>query len=116
MTKEYLQDFCMSLKGTTQDIKWGKDLCFCIGEKMYSVQGVEPDMHGASFKTTPEEFDHLISRPGIIPAPYVARYHWVLVENLDALSKSEWENYLRISYELVFQKLSKANQKKALDG
>ncbi|MDX1408692.1 MAG: MmcQ/YjbR family DNA-binding protein, partial [Saprospiraceae bacterium] len=61
MTKEYLQNFCMSLKGTTQDIKWGKDLCFCIGEKMYSVQGVEADMTGISFKTTPEEFDHLIS-------------------------------------------------------
>ncbi|MDX1479632.1 MAG: MmcQ/YjbR family DNA-binding protein, partial [Saprospiraceae bacterium] len=79
MTKAYLREFCMSLPGTTQDIKWEKDLCFCVGEKMFSVQSVEADMEGVSFKTSLEEFDHLISRAGIRPAPYLARHHWVCV-------------------------------------
>lgn len=106
MTQEYLQSFCLNLKGTTQDIKWKKDLCFLIGDKMYSVQGlIEP--YGVSFKTTPEEYLGLIERDGILPAPYMARYHWVLVEDLNALTKSEWEYFIDQSYRMVYQKLPK---------
>jgi predicted DNA-binding protein (MmcQ/YjbR family) len=41
------------------------------------------------------------------PAPYVARYKWVLVEEPDRLSRKEWEHYVRQSYELVRAKLPK---------
>jgi predicted DNA-binding protein (MmcQ/YjbR family) len=40
-----------------------------------------------SFKCTPEKFSELVEQEGIIPAPYVARYHWVALEDLDALSQ-----------------------------
>ena len=109
MTAEHLQNFCLSLKATTQDIKWGKDLCFCVGEKMYHVQGMEEPI-SVSFKTTPEEFSNLIERLGVSPAPYVARYHWVAVKDLDALSRQEWEHFLKMSYDLVTSKFSKAKR------
>jgi predicted DNA-binding protein (MmcQ/YjbR family) len=48
-----------------------------------------------------EEFGEMSSKPGIIPAPYVARYKWVMVENAKALTKKEWEFYVGQSYELV---------------
>ena len=58
-----------------------------------------------SFKCTPEEFAELTERLGIIPAPYVARYHWVALERWDALPAVELKRRIRESYELVRDKL-----------
>jgi predicted DNA-binding protein (MmcQ/YjbR family) len=60
-----------------------------------------------SFKTTPEKFAELTERDGIIPAPYVARYHWVAVERADAIDNAELKELIANSYQLVFDKLPK---------
>jgi predicted DNA-binding protein (MmcQ/YjbR family) len=106
VTAHDIEKLCKALKGTTQDIKWKNDLCFLVGGKMYCVCNLNGQL-SISFKTTPEEFGDLIERDGIIPAPYVANHHWVLVENSDALKKKEWEYFIRQSYEIVFDKLTK---------
>ena len=102
---EDLQQICTSLPHVTTDIKWGHDLCFCIGEKMFCVAGLDQQPTSASFKVQDQEFDEMISREGIIPAPYVARYKWVLVEDITTLSKAEWQHYVAQSYRLVRDKL-----------
>lgn len=106
MNIEQLQSFCKSLPGVTEDIKWGNDLCFSVGKKMFCVTGLQPPMT-ASFKVKDEEFEELINTPDIISAPYVGRYKWVLVEKADRLSKKEWEHYIRQSYELIKAALPK---------
>lgn len=106
MNIEQLQSFCKSLPGVTEDIKWGNDLCFSIGKKMFCVTGLQPPMT-VSFKVKDEEFEELIHTPDIVSAPYVGRYKWVLVENVNRLSKKEWEHYIRQSYELIKAGLSK---------
>ena len=69
--------------------------------------------HGctASFKVTPEQAEELTASPGIIPTPYMARYHWVLVQQPDRLTDQEWEQYVRQSYEMIKSKLPKKTQK-----
>ena len=104
MNAAALEKLCTSLKGTTQDIKWGNDLCYLVGNKMYCVALLD-ESHSVSFKTTPEAFAELTDREGIIPAPYSARHHWVLVEDSKALKPNEWRHYIVKSYELVFEKL-----------
>jgi len=42
-----------------------------------------------SLKALPEEFDDLTISPGIIPAPYVGRYNWGLVEKAARLTTSQ---------------------------
>src|SRR5687767_2287991 len=106
MDIESLQKFCKSLPSVTEDIKWGNDLCFSIGNKMFCVADLQTPT-SVSFKVKDEEFDELSSGPGIEPAPYVARYKWVLVTDLNRLSKKEWEHYIRQSYDLVKSKLPK---------
>ena len=106
MNNAEIEKFCMDLKGTQQDIKWGNDLCYTVGKKMYCVTSLKGEA-SVSFKTTPEKFNELIERAGIIPAPYVAKYHWVMVENFKALSVKEWKMYIKDSYEMVFDKLPK---------
>jgi len=100
-----LQILCTSFPGVTEDIKWGDDLCFHIGNKMFCVIGLNTVPVTASFKVTGEEFSELIHRNGIKPAPYVARYKWVLVEDIALLSPKEWQHYIQQSYHLVKDKL-----------
>lgn len=105
MNIEQVQKFCLALPNATEDVKWGKDLCFCVGEKMFAVVGLEPGVAVGSFKCTPGKFAELVERQGIIPAPYVARYHWVALESFDALEDAEYKELLRKSYDLVYEKL-----------
>ena len=68
----------------------GNLLVFKIGGKMFAVIGLDPvSDHCLSFKCTPEKFAELIERDGIVPAPYVARYHWVALQRFNALSEKE---------------------------
>ena len=106
MNIEQLRKFCFSLPHTSEDIKWDNDLCFLIGEKMFCVTGLEGSF-SASFKVKDEEFNKLTEMDGIIPAPYLARYKWVLVENSNALTIKEWKHYIYQSYETIKSKLPK---------
>ncbi len=107
MNTESVRRFCMSLPHTTEKVQWGNDLVFKIGGKMYAVVVLEPAPVVMSFKCTPEEFAELVERPGVIPAPYSARYHWVALEDEDALPSAEIKRLIKKSYELVLEKLPK---------
>ena len=106
MTPDDLRALVAQLKGVTEDIKWGNDLCFNIARKMFCVVSLEIPIK-VSVKVTEEEFEELSSRPCIVPAPYVARHKWILVENVNVFSPDQWEFYIKQSYELVKAKLPK---------
>ncbi len=106
MTATELETMCMGFRGATQDIKWGNDLCYSVGTKMFCVTSLQ-GMEHVSFKATPEEFAELIEREGVIPAPYSARNYWVLVNDPRSLRPKEWKAYIQKSYSMIFEKLSK---------
>lgn len=105
MNIEQLRKFCLAFPGATEDVKWGNDLCFCVGAKMFCVTDVDSLLGGLSLKCTPEKFDELIEREGIDPAAYVGRYKWVHIANLDVLTPAELKDLITTSYDLVFDKL-----------
>ena len=110
MNIEALRELCLGLPGVTEDIKWGADLCFLVGEKMFCVTSIDPP-HSVSFKVTNDQFDEVVARQGIIPAPYMARNKWVNVQEWSILTDTEWETYVKQSYSLVKAKLPKKIQK-----
>ncbi|MFT3794309.1 MmcQ/YjbR family DNA-binding protein [Flavobacterium sp.] len=110
MTIEKLREFALSLPGATEDIKWENHLCFNVGGKMFLVTSPDSVPITASFKTDDDNFDALTTRDGIIPAPYMARNKWVLVDDLKRFSEAEWKQLARHSYELVFSRLTKKLQ------
>jgi len=111
MKREALLKLCRSLPHATQDVKWKKDLVFSVGGKMFACFNMEDDRH-VGFKTTPAKFRELIGRPGIIPAPYAARFHWVSVEKTTALTAAQLKQLITESYLLVAAKLPKGVRKK----
>jgi predicted DNA-binding protein (MmcQ/YjbR family) len=109
MNLDSIRNYCLSLPHATEDIQWGNDLLFRISGKIFTGLSLEPP-HSLSLKCTPEKFDELIEIEGIIPAPYMARNKWVMLERLDALSDSEIKRLIKISYEMIFAKLTKKAQ------
>jgi predicted DNA-binding protein (MmcQ/YjbR family) len=106
MNIEELRKFCLSLKGATEDVKWGADLCFCVGTKMFCITGFNPPLR-VSLKVKDEEFDELCCREGIISAPYTGRFNWIFVQDARVFSDKDWQHYISQSYGLVKSKLPK---------
>jgi len=105
MDIDWVRRFCLALPHTTEHIQWEIDLVFKVGGKMFAVVPTELARVCMSFKCSDEEFAELIERPGIIPAPYMARAKWVALEEADALTKGELERLLQSAHGLVFAKL-----------
>ena len=107
--------YCRSLPHVTEDVKWGNDLVFSIGDKMF----VAFDKNGkdATFgcKVPEDDFAALTSIDGIEPAAYAARYHWVSVKDPKVLPEKEALGLIRGSYDLVKAKLPQRTQR-IIDG
>ncbi|WP_374583161.1 MmcQ/YjbR family DNA-binding protein [Pseudoduganella sp.] len=105
------KEFCRSLPGVTEDIKWGDNLVFSVGMKMFAVMDDNAKAKAIALKVDDDRFLELTDRPGIIPAPYLARMKWVLVEDLAKLPEAEAKAMVKRSHELVFAKLTKKLQR-----
>jgi predicted DNA-binding protein (MmcQ/YjbR family) len=105
MNIDQLRKLCLSFPGTTEQIQWGDDLLFKVGGKMFAVTRLEPAKVWLSLKANPDNFAELTERPGVIPAPYLARAKWIALESPDAFPDAELAQLLRESYELVRAKL-----------
>jgi len=103
---EALRKFCGTLPGATRDIKWGADEVYSVGTKMFAVFWIERrKAKTVSFKVDDERFLEMTDRPGIEPAPYLARAHWVLVRDPKGLPDAEGRALVARSHALVMAKL-----------
>ena len=99
---------CLSLPGATLSIQWGVDRVFKVGGKMFAVMGPpEARPNTLSFKASDDSFHILTQVGGIVPAPYLARAHWVMLENLRVLKDAEIKGYLTRAHALVAAGLPK---------
>ncbi|RZK43007.1 MAG: MmcQ/YjbR family DNA-binding protein [Pedobacter sp.] len=110
MDIESFRDYCISLPGTTEGMKWDH-LCFMIEEKIFVIIAID---HGNSFSTkcSPEEFDELVARDGIQQAYHMAKRQWVQIANLEVLSEADLKKRIMTSRALVLAKLPKKVQEK----
>jgi predicted DNA-binding protein (MmcQ/YjbR family) len=115
---DWVRAFCLSLPYATEDVQWEHDLLFRIAGKMFCVANLEPGMSPTkiAFKCTPEKFAELVEVEGIIPAPYMARNHWVAILDMDALRQPEMKELIQGSYQMVLEKLPKKTQAGLRDG
>jgi predicted DNA-binding protein (MmcQ/YjbR family) len=107
MDIEAVRKYCLSLPHATEGIQWGNNLLFRIGRKMFAIMALDTSPVSMSFKCTPEEFAELVEREGIVPAPYLARANWVMLENLDVLPRADLKRLIKDSYGIVAASLPK---------
>jgi predicted DNA-binding protein (MmcQ/YjbR family) len=79
---------------------------------MFCIANLEPAVSPTKicFKCTPEKFAELVEIDGIIPAPYMARNHWVAMLSIDALRQPEIKELIQESYQMILAKLPKKKQ------
>jgi predicted DNA-binding protein (MmcQ/YjbR family) len=106
MNVDSIRAYCLSFPAATEKLQWGDALCFKIdakiNAKMFAVLGL--DQVRLTFKCSPETFAELIERQDIRPSPYLGRYHWVMLDRLDAVRSDELKDLIRQSYEMVAAK------------
>jgi len=101
-----LFEVCRQLPGVTEDVKWGNDLVFSVGGKMFAAFEL-PAGEPIGLKVEPALFSVLVQQPGITPAPYMARHFWVKLETRRAMPRGALEELLREAHAIVAAKLPK---------
>ena len=108
MNLDTLRKYCRTLPGATVDIKWGADECHCVGGKMFAVFGTRnKKATNVGFKCDPDRFLELTDVAGIVPAPYLARAHWVLIQDPKALTDAQAKDLVAHSHALIMAKLTR---------
>ncbi|MEG1039365.1 MAG: MmcQ/YjbR family DNA-binding protein [Pseudomonas sp.] len=109
MSEAQVAAYCLSLPGAREDYKWGGVRVFSIaGNKMFAVL----DLAGAglSFKVDSDLFLGYADRPGVRPAPYLARAHWISMTPPYPMAGVELRELLQRSHQLVVKRLPKRLQ------
>jgi predicted DNA-binding protein (MmcQ/YjbR family) len=107
MNLNRMRRICLALPHAAESVKWENNLVFTVDGKMFAVAALEPGEIWASFKCSPEGYEELLERPGVRPAPYLARAQWVALETPNAMPDRELERRLGEAYAIVFDKLPK---------
>ena len=104
MNFDALRALCLSLSDATENLQWEDELCFKVRGKIFAMVSLSSVPQRLVFKSDPEEFAELLENEGVVPAPYVGRYKWVMLESLGALPRTEIERCIKKSYAMVAAK------------
>ena len=111
ITTEQLEALCSGWPGVSSDVKWGDERVYSVANKMFVLTRNAPGPAKSLFFKVPDErFLELTDQPGILPAPYLARHHWVLIDQPQRFVRAELERFIYDSYLLVRAKLPKKIQ------
>jgi predicted DNA-binding protein (MmcQ/YjbR family) len=105
MTPAALEKAALALPGAEVSIKWGADRCYTVGGKMFAATDV--DGEHLSMKVTDIAFEALTVTGLAKPAPYAARFKWVMFDDLSALDAAEVKDWLQTAHRLVAEKLTR---------
>jgi predicted DNA-binding protein (MmcQ/YjbR family) len=116
MDRETVASWVSAWPGVTHEVKWHDDLVFMVAGKMFLVYCFQGKNHGQlSFKVEDERLLELTDRPHVIPAPYMARAHWISLLPSCEMGEAEKRALVRRAYELVRAKLTKKLQRELAD-
>jgi predicted DNA-binding protein (MmcQ/YjbR family) len=110
-TAAKVKKHCASMPGATHDIKWGADLCYSVGGRMFAVL-CETGEHAnsMSFKVDDHRFLELTDGGHFVPAPYLARAKWIHTRDVRKVADGDLLPLLTRSYEIIRDKLPKSKR------
>jgi len=73
-----------------------------------NLQPAFADLHPLiSYAAEPARYPELLELDGLIPAPYMARIHWVAAVRWDVFPAADWQREFTAAHALTFAKLPK---------
>lgn len=102
-TFDGLRRVCALLPHAEPERKWGNVDTFLVRRKMFAILVLDARGRPADlwFKVDAERFLELTDRPGVRPAPYLARAGWVAIDEPRRFALAELRPLIERSHRLV---------------
>ncbi|MBL4638667.1 MAG: MmcQ/YjbR family DNA-binding protein [Proteobacteria bacterium] len=108
-----VKHFCNSLQGV-EEIEKAQPKNYLsytlLGKKFAYFKTSEPESWRFSFRVSSERFLELTDQPGIKPARYMARFHWVTLVDVEAMQEDYLQELILWSYQKALSRLPKKIQ------
>ena len=111
MNVEELKSLCRTFPAATETQQGAPSniLVYAVGGKTFAYfKTSEPEKWRFSIKVSPDRFLELTGIPGVKPARYMGRFHWVTIVDVNAFPESYLTELLECSYRKALESLSKA--------
>ena len=110
MNTEDVKQFCRELPGSEVSEKGppANILTYKVGGKKFAYfKTSEPEQWRFSLRVTPEQYLELTDQPGIKPARYMHRFHWISIVHVARLPDDYLQMLISDSYTRALNTLSK---------
>ena len=116
MNIEEVRKYCLSLKGTEEDYPFGEDtLVFKVGGKIFALASLDSIPLQINLKCDPEKAIELREKfESVIPGYHMNKKHWNTVIQDGNVKTKELQEWIKDSYNLVINSLSKSAKKKLI--
>ena len=114
MNDKQFNKYCGSLEQTTYVNQWGGADVWKVAAKVFAIGGWdEGDEYAITFKVSPWAFEVLQEQDGLRPAPYLASRGLLWIQHYEkpGLNDKQMKDYIRKSYDLVLDGVSKKKRK-----
>lgn len=113
MNVAQLKRFCRSLpdaRETEHGEPWNF-LVYTIGERKFAYfKTSEPERWRFSVRVSPARFVELTGMPGVKPARWRGRYHWITIVRVESFPEDYLCDLVEASYERALDSLGKRRQ------
>lgn len=113
MNVAQLKAFCRGFPHATETL-YGEPYNFLVysvgGKKFAYFKTSHPERWRFSTRVAPDRFIELTDVPGVKPARYRGRFHWITIVNVSGFPASYLEELVQWSYQKAFSSLSKTRQ------
>lgn len=127
MDADLLRTYLLTLPHVAETMQWGANLVFWVGDKsiggktfcVIDLDDPAPNKQGTavdtrpvlSYAAGPTRYPELLETEGLVPAPYLARAHWIAAQRWDVFTPAEWHRELQAAYALTLAKLPPRTRK-----
>lgn len=108
-----IKKFCLTFPGASERLyqEPSNFLAYSVGDKNFAYfKTSKPEQWRFSIRTSPEHFLELTGIPGIKPARYMGRFHWVTIVKVENFPEPYLIELVEWSYRKALHSLSKAKQ------
>ena len=113
MNVTQLKQFCRGFRGATETL-YAEPYNFLVyavgGRKFAYFKTSNPERWRFSTRVAPDRFIELTDAPGVKPARYRGRYHWITIVNVSSFPGAYLTELVEWSYQRAFASLSRAKQ------
>lgn len=114
MNTETLKDWLRQFPGVVEVLHGPPSniLTYKVGGKTFAYfKTSDPERWRFSFRATPDRFLELTGMPGVKPARFMGRYHWVTIVRVAQFQEDYLRELVQWSYGKALSQLSKARQR-----